>query len=179
MYKLLILLFLSLFSSCSSSITKKHKDINPAFEPYLTEIIEESKGKITKNTIKNLTMGFTNFNDISIVGHCNKIAYEIEIDLKYWTISSEERRLEIIMHEIGHCVLHRYHTNPKYEFWHDLPLDLGLVSNSGRLRDGCPTSVMHPYDMGWFCFTKHKEYYMDELFDRNSADKYNYMPWRW
>lgn len=176
MYKLLILFTLLFSSSCSSSLLKKHKEIHPAFAPYVSEIIENSQGLINSKDIKSLTIGFRNLKTPTI-GRCNLLSNEIDIDITYWAFSDRNKKLEILMHEIGHCVLKRYHTGLKYEFLHDLPMKLGFFKEMGFLYDGCPASVMHPYDSSWYCFIKHKRYYMDELFGRSNPDNYNSIPW--
>jgi hypothetical protein len=177
MYKLLILLILFFCNSCAVSLLKKHKGIDPAFEPYISEIIENSQGSLTRKSLENLTMGFEVMEDPEI-GQCNKFTLEIGIAKTYWAGATEESRLSTVMHEIGHCILNKYHTDVKHEFWHDLPMDLGFIDTSGRLYDFCPASIMHPYDISWYCFVRHKKYYMDEFFGRANAQTYQATPWR-
>ena len=178
MRKLLILFILLFYFSCSSSLFKKHKEIHPAFAPYIAEIIESSEGSVTYKDLNNLTMGFEKLKRPTI-GKCNKISNEIAIDITYWAFADEYKKLELIMHEFGHCVLNRYHTGYKYNFFHDLPIQLGFFKEMGLLYDGCPASIMHPYDILWYCFAKHKKYYIDELFGRQDPKTYNSIPWAW
>jgi len=175
MLKLLLFLFTSILISCETRMSKDK--IDPAFRPYLDEVIEFSKGELNKNNLRSLKIGFFDNKGSSEVGVCKHIFNEILIDKNYWARTTEEGRLEIIMHEIGHCVLNRYHTNVKFEFFHDIPFLFNMVGNEGFLKDGCPSSVMNPFTLNWFCFIKHKNYYQEELFKR--TDKYKYEAYIW
>ena len=168
-------MYLLLLVGCAD-IAKKHKVTDPAFKPYIEEAIFMSKNVITEEDFSNITIGFEDLNDSSI-GICRGNVREIGIDKEYWSRASEESKMEIFLHEIGHCILNRYHTNLKNNYLHDIPLKMGFIKNTGYLRDGCPTSIMHPYSSDWNCFTKHRGYYIEELFGR--ADKNSYEPIMW
>jgi hypothetical protein len=135
-----------------------------------------SKGAIVDSDLSEFTIGFGDLKD-GVVGVCKLMSKKITIDRKYWFRISENSKMEIFLHEVGHCILKRYHTNPKGSYWHDLPLSMGFIKNTGYLKDGCPTSIMHPYVLDWYCFYKHRNYYIEELFNR--TDKNSYEPINW
>jgi hypothetical protein len=172
---LLLVLFLS---GCSSLYGfKKHKGIDSEFQPYMSEIIEFSQGSIKQSQLKYLTIGFSDL-ESPVVGRCSLITKEIDIDRKFWKYSSYQRRMETLMHEIGHCVLYRYHTDTKDDIFHDFFIDIGIFKAQNDLWDGCPSSIMHPYEVGLYCFNKHYIYYIEEFFGRADTESYRSILWR-
>lgn len=176
-FALLLLLFST--SSCAEfSLTKKFTSIDEEMRPYVDEFVMMSGGTVTQQDVKNLTTGFYEPNeDSNAIGLCNYLTYEISIKGSYWKAAGHLDRMEIMFHELGHCIKSRQHTAAKDSFWHDLLFDLGLFTQQENLRDGCPASLMHPYVVGWFCFNKHYNYYIDELFLRTNRQDYNAKPW--
>ena len=65
---------------------------------------------------------------------------------------SEERRQELIFHELGHCELNLDHDETYNE------------------TDNCPTSIMNPFVFGDYgvdnCYTPKFNYYINQLFGR-------------
>lgn len=169
------IIYLILLIGCAD-VKKKYKTIDPTFNPYIKEVIYMSKGAVTENDFKKFTIGFEDL-DGSTVGICRSTSREIGIDRKYWHKASEESKIEVFLHEVGHCILNRYHTNPKDSYFHDIPINMGFIKNTGYLKDSCPSSIMHPYSLNWYCFAKHRNYYIEELFSR--ADKNSYEPVEW
>lgn len=70
----------------------------------------------------------------------------IEIDRSYWQVISEYQRINLIFHELGHCVLGRDHTPAP-----QAPLE-------------CPTSFMHSSVMSTYCIEKNYSSYIEEMF---------------
>lgn len=180
--KLNLVAFLFLWISTSScaefSLTKKFTGIDEEIKPYVDEYVFVSQGKVEKKDLKNLTMGFFEpAKDSNTIGICNYLTYEISIKQSFWKTAGHLDRMEIVFHELGHCVKRRQHTSTKGSFWHDLMFDLGLFNAQENLRDGCPSSIMHPVVIGWYCFNKHYNYYLDELFLRTTKEKYDVRPW--
>ena len=69
----------------------------------------------------------------------------IKIDKEYWPKMSEIQKVNLIFHELGHCVLNRGH----------------VESDSVRL---CPTSFMHDSVMSTSCLKDHYDEYIKEMF---------------
>ena len=180
--KALALFFcLILNASCAElRFAKKYENIHPEFEVYVDQFIHDSKGKIDREDLGNLTIGFRNYGEDEgfVVGTCHPIANEIDINRVWWEFNwSGYKRMELIYHELGHCVLHRHHTEPtssdefmaylekfmfKVGIWEELPL----------MYDNCPASIMHPRVLSEDCFMKHYRYYLHELFSEVKYKNY-------
>jgi len=97
----------------------------------------------------------------------------IELDERFW----EEKRTDpwgrwaLVMHEAGHCVLNRGHTE-LYDNWFLKVLGkyniLHVRNAKAYLRDQCPVSLMHPYDFGSWCVEQHLEHYVKELYEEGN-----------
>jgi len=175
---LFLLLIFSTASCAEFSFTKNYKDIDEEMKPYVDEFIFMSQGKVTQKDIKGLTTGFFEPpSNSATIGVCNYLTYEISIKESFWKSAGHMDRMEVMFHELGHCVKRRQHTGIKDDFWHDLLFELGLFKVQDSLRDGCPSSIMHPYILGWYCFNKHYNYYIDELFLRTNKAEYDVKPW--
>lgn len=105
----------SVLSACGTSI------VDDRLEPYVQMFIEESITQRVLVNINNLTVVFMshermierskNPNVIGLCsgrGHNNPVVY---INEKYWDSASEEDRMVLMYHELGHCVLGREHNN--------------------------------------------------------------------
>lgn len=159
-------------ASCAElRFVKKHKGIDPEFKPYVERFVIDSKGKIKKEDLRRLSIGFRDYKDIWTVGTCHPIAKEIDINRAWWNYTySDLHRMELVYHELGHCLLHRHHTTPtsgKNKFMADLErfmFEAGLWDSRPNLFDGCPPSIMHPKVVSERCMLKHYDFYIHELF---------------
>jgi len=115
--------------------------INPVFLPYIREF-----NKICAPTPTNLVIGFGDL-DGDVLAHCLPSFTWITVDEKKWNGSkTEDWRLWVIFHELGHCVLDRDHDT--------------------SYNETCPTSIMFPYQFGDSkCFQENRDYYIKELCD--------------
>jgi len=178
MKKLLLLLLLFTQTACASSnievrLLKDYEDIDTEFTPYVQEFIYASKGKVRREKFEGFTMGFREFNgDVSTVGVCHPLAYEVDINVEWWDNTlSQSKRIELVFHELGHCVLRRGHTQKPtgsswLAFWERVGFKIGMFEEKGMLPDGCPSSFMHPYTLSEACINRHFNYYIEELFKR-------------
>lgn len=113
--------------------------IDPTFTPYVQKY-ETLKGSQIKSYI---TINFAELPD-------NKYGLawtngRIQIDTKFWRVLSEENRLALVSHELGHADLGRDHFNDRDE--NNIPLSI----MSERAFDLDPAR---------------EEYYFNELFGR-------------
>ena len=69
----------------------------------------------------------------------------VVINKATWDVISDEEREELILHELGHCVLKRKHKD-------------------ATRPDGAPESIMYPYSMLPEEYEKYKVEYHEELF---------------
>lgn len=118
-----------------------HKGIADEFKDIVSEFEEKSGKKVTSS------MGFSNeLKSHGVVGICNYLTNTITISKAFWDISSPIRRKSLILHELGHCVLFRGHTD-------------GLLGGSD-----CPKSLMHREVVGEFCLSYYWKLYEEELY---------------
>lgn len=118
---------------------------DPEFHPYIKEF-ESYHGA----TIAYVPIGFEDL--AGPAGVCYRTTLNgqitnayVKIDRKYWTTLSEYQRLNLIFHELGHCVLNRPHT----------PKDLVTI---------CPSSFMFDTIMDTTCLRNNFESYLKEMF---------------
>jgi hypothetical protein len=151
------------------------------FVPYLHQFVKDSQGLITYEDLMGLDMSFENFTDTK-AGTCLRTGSKQVIKInRYWWLENTARRarLELIYHELGHCILDRNHTSPtSSKSWGgDVErtfFNWGVFREKPPLSDGCPSSLMHPYILGLDCINKHYNYYIDELFGFEDTIKYKY-----
>lgn len=183
--KKLILLFTLMFSltSCATDfelrLSKKYKGVDPELQTYVEEFKVLSKGKVTDYDLRNFSMGFRDYEKgSSIAGTCHYGVKEVDISRKWWNSwNTPAERLELVFHELGHCILKRGHTkkptHDSFIAWMErLGFKLGFFTDKGLLYDGCPASFMHPYTIGDRCINTHFHYYINELFDRHEDMNY-------
>jgi hypothetical protein len=92
------------------------------------------------STVSSSTIGLCEFS-----GSLRRVT----LDSAFWNSSSETYREILMHHELGHCVLERYHT-------------------STRLSSGQYASIMTPYILNSSVYAANKPYYVQELY-RNRA----------
>ena len=178
MKKLLLLLLLFTQTACAGSsievrLLKDYDEVHEEFTPYIQEFIYASQGKVSKRKFDGFTMGFRDYDeDVSTVGTCHPAAFEVDISREWWADNvSQSKRIELVFHELGHCVLRRGHTQKPtgsswMAFWERIGFKIGMFEEKGLLPDKCPASFMHPYTFSEECINRHFNYYIEELFKR-------------
>ena len=69
----------------------------------------------------------------------------IQIDPGFWATTSQLGRMQILVHELGHCAMYMQHI-------------------TSLLTTGCPTSIMYPIFFGDTpCYDNNEGYYFQEL----------------
>lgn len=91
------------------------------------------------------------------VGRCYYLRpfKRIVVDPTYWATASEEVRLQLVLHELGHCVLNRDH-DERYTYFF---IEDGMLTM--RVRN--PVSLMYPTVDVIMNFEMYKDYYIKEL----------------
>lgn len=174
---LLILIILS-FNSCSVfnsfRITKQYPNIEHDFIQYIDYFVVSSDGKVTWDDFDNFTMGFSQYpSDSNVIGTCYPLLNEVSINQDWWEYSSTpNKRLAVVFHELGHCILKRNHTAmPDNDgFVHILEtiaFKFGFLKEKSTIKDGCPASIMNPVVLSDECLDWHYRYYIKELFNNN------------
>ena len=118
--------------SCGSNLIRRKTDAR--FNSYLKQLPMTHRTPIV----------FGDTGNKNWAGVCNKYKAakyrEIVISEKYWKKMTNNQRLELLAHELGHC-------------------DYDLDHNTLRLNL-CPASIMYPKVFGGSCFTDNFNEYM-------------------
>lgn len=151
--------------------------IEETFLPYVESFIKDSMGSVTWKKLKGLVVIFEDIKEEGVIGQCSLFfEKKVTIDREWWDKNTNDaQRMQLIYHELGHCVLLRNHTEPAnadYSFFEKVLFFLGIFKRQYSLIDGCEPSLMHPTMTSLNCTLIHKEYYINELFRRtNYRDK--------
>jgi len=147
-------MLVSMFQSCGPigdfvpAHTRQNTVTNPEFQLYINEF-EGYSGLDTRA----VPISFADLpGDEAGVCHYFRVGAGpirwgyIEIDEPYWKTISEQQRINLIFHELGHCVLGRDHVIP---------------TNSVEM---CPKSFMHPSVIDTHCLMHNYNDYIKEMF---------------
>jgi hypothetical protein len=114
--------------------------VDPVFQPYYNTFY------LTYNINPRVPIGLKSL-VFPIGGECNSFSdggKEIAVDSTFWTNASDLGREQLVFHELGHCIFGRLH-------------------NRMTLPDGCPKSIMNPYNFSDACYSAHRTEYLQEL----------------
>lgn len=156
MLRLLITMYLLFNAACAKIVDPRStKNQDKAFTAYV-RLFESMYGKSTSN----VSIGFAELEG-STVGRCKRWSNgfrEIEIDPKYWNskYTSEEEKIGLIFHELGHCELNRSHVE-----------DIQYYSGQ-YIRGDVPRSLMYPYNFYSSFYSELESYYFAEMFTPNT-----------
>jgi len=146
-------------------------------EDMIKKFIELSEGKVVETDFDNVVVIFEEIKDEEhgrAVGLCYPYPWQpkIVIDTEWWNkwYRADSEREQLMFHELGHCILNREHTEKKevenFSDWiENMLFEMGFFEKKGYLKDGCPSSYMHPYVIGSRCIEKHYDHYIEELFN--------------
>ena len=135
--------------------TGKVGSIDPAFKSYISTFESMYGAKVT-----DIDFYFKAL-DYPVIGQCSiwttnygKIKH-IQVDPTYWNdeITSEEQKIGLIFHEIGHCFLDRPHTEDKMFY----------TPQGFSFKVKIPSSIMYPYNFYSSFYEPLKSYYYTEL----------------
>lgn len=109
-----------------------------------------------------ISIGFSDLKD-NMVGLCTRWTSgyrQIQIDRDYWfnPSTTQEAKIGLIFHEMGHCALNRGHNNETFYY-----------SGSHILGD-VPTSLMNMYNFYSPYYKELQSYYFDELFTPSTLE---------
>ena len=146
---------------------KVHKEyrVPKEFTPYVESFIEEGRERNRLQSIDSLIIQFGKTEEnAKTVGYCdltverktNKVLEppSITINEKYWNGSSDVQKELLMYHELGHCILNRYHDG-------NATIELGVV---------VPESIMYPYMFDAAIYENKRIDYLDELFGVKSVN---------
>lgn len=122
---------------------------DPVFQPYINSFVSDARAHEVTVDTSTLAIYWHNFGWSRAVADCD-MAGTIRMGIKYWNSADDIERLLVLYHEMGHCVLGRYH-------------DTALLPN------GQPASIMNPYNIDEAVFLADRDYYLTELFSPSIA----------
>lgn len=133
------------------------KNQDAAFSKYV-HMFESMYGRSTSS----ISMGFAK-QEGRVIGMCKRWSNgyrQIEIDPEYWndTHTSEQAKIGLIFHELGHCALNRDH-NSEVEYY-----------SGEHIRGDVPVSLMYPYNFYSSSYEELQDYYFNELFHPVNAN---------
>lgn len=137
------------------TLSKLHY-IDSAIWPYVTKFVVEGGKRGYVADLSNITVIFGTTNtkeDAGTVGTCSAINGFplVVIDQGYWNISNVYEKEELIMHELGHCLLNREHCEAK--------------------ENGEGVSLMKPDLFDSSVYSNNREKLIDELFKVHDSCK--------
>jgi hypothetical protein len=146
------LIFVVVISSCSK---EKVQVIPNEFREYVDMFFEEGnqRGLNTNLDEVNLTIQFGSLNG-STAGQCSFQSNTITIDQDKWNSMIEEKKIWLIFHELGHCILNRQHKNNTTDNGECVSIMKGTENNF--------ECSLNYYSQKWW------KYYLDELFEPSS-----------
>lgn len=133
-------------------------DVDPEFEPYVQEFIEEAakRGEQIDFSDTGLSIAFSDFPLDRAAGLCSLGRHSVIIDKEDWFRFSDRFRSYLLFHELGHCELDRGHRNDQFNdgTWKSMMRGDPFQGNTIR--------IPVPY------FGFRKPYFVDELFNPNT-----------
>jgi hypothetical protein len=142
------------------------------FTPYLKDFKLIVKNKKFDKRIENTSIVFSDIpkkDGMQQVAYCSLMFTDypvIYVDRKTYYSSSPMSNEFTLLHELGHCVCNRFHTSLSQGIagvWEKLLFKLGIAKEMESLPDGCPSSLMYPYDISETCMISHYFYYLNEF----------------
>jgi hypothetical protein len=150
-YLLKIIILLALATSSCGKV--RHSNLRALeFVTYLQKFESEAIKRNKHLEINELVIEIVKDLPDSAIGLCEVGGNEpakISLKRSYWDTASDLDKEQLIFHELGHCVLLRYHDNKS-------------LSNKN------PASIMSSYHFSGQIYNGNRTYYLDELFSRGN-----------
>jgi len=153
-FRILFVIIL-LTTGLSKKTTLGFGDIDPAFKQHLQQWVKDARKyadpKYELPTISVVFADASSFKVIkrTVIGMCLPIPNNpiVKIHKGFWNISGNEVREQLLFHELGHCLLNRWHND--------------------EIIDGEPVTLMHPFlNAAEVAYSYKREYYIKELFTK-------------
>lgn len=144
-----LLVFSLLFLSCSVG---QSVNVEPQYKKYVTLFEQESARVGYPVVIKGLTIESRFTLGGFILAQCRMFNFpnpSIQVSLYWWDRTSEAEHEIVLLHEISHCILRRYHRNDLYP-------------------DGRPKSLMNEELFDAKTYLDNRDEYIRELFEENT-----------
>jgi len=142
MTKRIVIYTLMFLTYYSCAMLDRHPGVDSNLKPYYDDFLASAGLQSSR-----VRVGFRRLpkDNKWIIGECNYLTGNVDIDPIFWHNSSEIERRGLVYHELGHCVLWKIHTKGVYS-------------------DGCSKSLMSPSLPESFCLRRYWSQYKEELF---------------
>lgn len=152
----LVVLSLMFTVACAQDMDPRGTKTQDEAFNYYVKLFESMYGKSTSR----VSMGFAKL-EAPTIGRCKRWSNgyrEIEIDPDYWNSPyvTQEAKIGLIFHELGHCELNRSHEEAR-EYY-----------SGQHIRGEIPRSLMYPYNFYSPYYAELKDYYFAEMFAPNT-----------
>ena len=171
--KKILIFFIFLMSYSLNAQIYRSKTTDDEFLPYIEDFSLIVKNNIYNEKVKNISILFEDIpkssNGDQTLAYCSMMFTDkpiIYVDRKSYYSANPMSREFTLLHEMGHCICDRFHTSQSkgvIGFFENILFYLGLVQKKGYLPDGCPSSLMHPYEFSQTCMMVHYFYYIEEF----------------
>ncbi len=135
------LMAISWLTACAFVVPmrKIDKDIQPYYDAFI-ENFTEICGNYNPPNLVNIH--FTKLVSPNIGGCLSyPFGYTLDIDQEYWDLAPSSRRVQLVYHELSHCVLGKDHVdnpdNYMYSSLEDLPLETTLNQTRDNMHEFC------------------------------------------
>lgn len=123
--------------------------IDPKLQPYVNSFLASASAHSTFIDSSRIDVHFVdNISGGDVVGQCEMSTGVVSINNSFWDLYNEIQHENIVWHELGHCLLFRFH---KFTFIN--------IYNTQE-----PTSIMFPRMLDWGYYEDHHNSYATELF---------------
>ena len=170
--KNILLILMLFFLKPTSFQVYRSTMVDNELAPYIQDFKLIVKNKKYDDRLNNISIIFEDIpkesDNYQTLAYCGMMFVEdpiIYVDRKSYKDATPMSKEFTILHEMGHCVCNRFHTEQSKGitgFLERILFNLGLVQKKGFLPDGCPSSLMHPFDFSESCMMRHYFYYIEE-----------------
>ena len=158
-FPLLLLLMFSCKSDDNTTTAAGIYTVDPDFEYYVQLFVEKGneRGANIDFSDTGLLVEYSDVVNQGASGWCFVGQHHIVIDKSEWDLLTEDEKVFLFAHELGHCELGRGHKNEQYSngLWESL------------MRGDPLTTIQSSTPVAFYGFRQ--DYYWDELFNENMA----------
>ena len=142
------IILVTLISGCSK---EKIQVIPNEFQSYVDMFFAEGNQRGLNTNLDDVDLRIQ-FGTLSgtTAGQCSFQSNTVTIDQNKWNSMTEEKKVWLIFHELGHCILDRQHKNERMENGECISIMKGIENNFD--------CSLNYYSSKWW------NYYLDELF---------------
>lgn len=167
-----------IFLLCCACTTGMHNrvkltdaEFNSNLMPTIKEFVKDSGNPGNMKKISRIDFYYAEFESKEVIGMCSfePLSKSIGIRKSWWDTSSQAGKKVFLYHELGHCVLLKFHSAHKgyvASTESEKAINSLFLNHKKEFSDGCPGSIMYPHMLPEACLQAHYPDYMNDLFGR-------------